>query len=86
MRNETPQEKGIRIFNFYKKELEKLSDESRKIRMICIEYACSFPNINAYKMASSLLASGYNIVYDDSSITERENGKKRKNVENWRVK
>lgn len=86
MRNETPQEKEIRIFDFYKKELEKLSDESRKIRMICIEYVCSFPNINAYKMASSLLASGYNIVYDDSSITERENGKKRKNVENWRVK
>lgn len=86
MRIETPQEKEIRIFNFYKEELEKLSSESRKIRMICIEYACSFPKINAYKMASSLLASGYNIVFDDSSISKRENDKKGKIVENWRVK
>ena len=84
MINETPQEKGIRIFNFYKKELEKLSEESGKIRMVCIEYVCSFPKINAYKMASTLLASGYNIVFDDSSISERENDKKRKKVENWR--
>lgn len=86
MINETPQEKEFRIFNFYKKEFEKLSGESRKIRMICIEYTCSFPKINAYKMASALLSSGYNIVFDDSSISERENDKKRKKVENWRVK
>lgn len=86
MRNETPQEKEIRIFNFYKKELKRLSDENKKIRMICIEYTCSFSKISAYKMASSLLASGYNIVYDDSSISKRENDKKRKIVENWRVK
>ena len=86
MRIETPQEKENRIFNFYKKELEKLSREDGKIRMLCVEYVCSFPNINAYKMASVLLSAGYNIVYNDSSISERENDKKRKKVENWRVK
>lgn len=81
MRKETAQEKEIRMFNLYKKDLEKLGKENGYIRMNVIEYVCSFPQINPYKMAKSLKDSGYNIVYDDSSITKAENEKKRRKVE-----
>ncbi len=79
MRKETAQEKEKRMFNLYKKDLEKLGNEY--IRFNVIEYVCSFPKINPYKMAKSLKDSGYNIVYDDSSITKEENEKKRRKVE-----
>lgn len=77
MMNETAKQKEIRIFNFYKKDLEKLGKENRQIRMICIEYVCSFPKINPFEMAKSLKNSGYNVVFDDSSISKEENEKKR---------
>lgn len=79
MRNETAAEKEKRMFEFYKNDLEKLGNEY--IRFNVIEYVCSFPQINPYKMAKSLKDSGYNIVYDDSSITKEENEKKRRKVE-----
>lgn len=81
MRKETTQEKEKRIFNLYKKDLEKLGDNNGYIRMNVIEYVCSFPKINPYKMAKSLKNSGYNVVFDDSSITMEENEKKRRKVE-----
>lgn len=49
--------------------------------MNVIEYLCSFPSINPYKMAKSLKNSGYSVVFDDSSITKEENEKKRRKVE-----
>lgn len=79
MTNETAEQKEIRMFNFYKKDLEKLGNEYMRFNVI--EYVCSFPQINPYKMAKSLKDSGYNIVYDDSSITKEENEKKRRKVE-----
>ncbi|WP_177974971.1 hypothetical protein [uncultured Eubacterium sp.] len=81
MMNETVNEKEARIFNFYKKDLEKLGKEHGQIRMICIEYACSFPKINPFKMAKTLKDEGYNILFDDSSISIAENEKKRRKVE-----
>lgn len=81
MMGETAEQKKIRIFNLYKKDLEKLGKEHGQIRMICVEYVCSFPKINPFKMAKALKDSGYNIVYDDSSITREENEKKRRKVE-----
>lgn len=81
MRKETAEQKEIRIFNFYKKDLEKLGKEHGQIRMICIEYACSFPKINVFKMAKTLKDDGYNILFDDSSISRAENEKKRRKVE-----
>lgn len=81
MMGETAEQKKIRIFNLYKKDLEKLGKEHGQIRMICVEYVCSFPKINPFKMAKALKDSGYNIVYDDSSITREENEKKRREVE-----
>ena len=48
MMNETVEQKEIRMFNFYKKNLEKLGKENGYIRMNVIEYVCSFPKINAF--------------------------------------
>lgn len=81
MMNETAEQKEIRIFNSYKKDLEKLRKEHGQIRMNCIEYVCSFPKINPFKMAKTLKDDGYNILFDDSSISRTENEKKRRKVE-----
>lgn len=81
MKKETAQEKEIRIFNLYKKDLEKLGNENGYIRMNVIEYVCSFPKINPYKIAKTLKNSGFNVVFDDSSITREENEKKKRKVE-----
>lgn len=83
MTNETAKQKGIRIFNLYKKELEKLGKEHGQIRMICIEYVCSFPKISPFKMAKALKNSGYNVIFDDSTISKAENEKKRRKVEKF---
>lgn len=80
---ETAEQKKIRIFNLYKKDLEKLGKEHGQIRMICIEYVCSFPKINPFKMAKALKDSGYNVVFDDSSISRAENEKKKRKVEKF---
>ena len=42
MLNETKEQKEIRMFNIYKKDLEKLSIDNNSVRFICIEYLCSF--------------------------------------------
>lgn len=83
MMGETAEQKKIRIFNLYKKDLEKLGKEHGQIRMICIEYVCSFPKINPFKMAKALKDGGYNVVFDDSSISRAENEKKKRKVEKF---
>lgn len=83
MMNETAKQKEIRIFNLYKKDLEKLGKEHGQIRMICIEYVCSFPKINPFKMAKALKNSGHNVIFDDSTISRAENEKKRRKVEKF---
>lgn len=80
MLNETKEQKEIRMFNIYKRDLEKLSKDNNYVRFICIEYLCSFPKIDPYKMAASLSAEGIKIVYDDSSISRAENEKKERKV------
>lgn len=80
MMNETAEQKEVRMFNIYKKDLEKLGKENGYIRMNVIEYVCSFPKINAFKMAKALKDGGYNVVFDDSSISRAENEKKRRKV------
>lgn len=80
MLNETKEQREIRIFNFYKKDLEKLSKDNNSVRFICIEYVCSFPEIDPYKMAAVLSAEGIKIIYDDSSISKAENQKKERKV------
>ena len=80
MLNETKEQKEIRMFNFYKKDLEKLSKDNNSVRFICIEYLCGFPKIDPYKMAAVLSAEGIKIIYDDSSISSAENEKKERKV------
>lgn len=80
MRNEAAQEKENRIFNFYKKELTKLGEEHGEIRMIVIEYVCRSPKINPFKMAKQLASESFNIVFDDSSISQKENERKKRKV------
>lgn len=81
MRNETAAQKEKRMFEAYKNDLEKLGDEIGRVRMIVIEYLCSFPEINPYKMAASIVFDGFKVVFDDSSISQKENERKRKAVE-----
>lgn len=80
MLKETAEQKEKRIFDFYKKDLKKLHDKNNQIRFNVIQYACSFPNINPFKMAAILMNDGYKIAFDDSSITESENKKLYKKV------
>ena len=81
MKLETAEEKAARIFNHYKRDLIKLSEQHGQIRYICIEYLCSFPNIDPVKMGAALMLDGYKIVFDDSSIPAAKNAQKRHHVE-----
>ena len=78
MKNETKEQKEIRIFNAYKNRIK--NELGEKVRFICIEYLCKFPKIDPYKMAAVLSAEGIKIVYDDSSISKPENEKKERKV------
>ena len=80
MLNETKEQREIKMFNIYKKDLEKLSKDNNSMRFVCIEYLCSFPKINPYKMAAALSADGIKIIYDDSTISAKENNKKERKV------
>lgn len=81
MRKETAQEKKNRIFEIYKKDLEKMGKDNGQIRMIVIEYLCRFLELDPFKMAKILINNGYSIVFDDSTITKAENEAKRRKVE-----
>ena len=76
MRNETAAEKEKRMFEFYKSDLERLGKEVGFVRMNVVEYVCSFPKINPYKMAASIIFDGFKVVFDDSSISQEENARK----------
>lgn len=81
MRNETAAQKEKRMFIFYKSDLEKLGKEVGSVRMNVVEYVCSFPEIAPYKMAAAIVSDGFEVLFDDSSISRRENERKRKAVE-----
>lgn len=79
---ETLDEQKERILNLYKKDLIKTAFEEGKVRFICIEYLCkNSMHLNAYDMAVSILKDGYKILFDDSSITQKENEIKKRKVE-----
>ena len=65
-RIETAEEKQQRIFNSYKNRLIKESNGSTRFNVI--EYLCSFPKIDPFVMAASLIKEGIAIAFDDSSI------------------
>lgn len=81
---ETPEEKENRIFNHYKNDLIKLYKQYGSIRFNVIQYVCSFPKIDPFRMAHTLMMGNYNVVFDDSSITKKENEKLKKQVLNYK--
>lgn len=79
--NITLHEKKSRIFDtYYERIIEERYFPDRPIRYSVIEYLCSFPKINPVFMARRLANSGYEIAFDDTSITQHENNKKRREV------
>lgn len=81
MKIETSQEKHRKIFEHYYERLCKNNYYAdRPIRYSVIEYLCSFPKINPVYMARELNDKGYEIVFNDTSITQSENNKKRREV------
>ncbi len=68
-------------FEFYKKRLVKACGEHGRFRFNVIEYVCSFPAIDPVEMAVALRKDGFEIVFDDASISHKENVKKHYAVE-----
>lgn len=81
MRIETEEQKKSRIFEHYKQYIKKPVNKGGCIRFIVIEYIVRLTDIDPFKMAAELKKDGYIIAFDDSSISESENERKRKAVE-----
>lgn len=79
-KEETPEEKENRIFNFYKNNIIKLYKQNKQVYFNVIQYVCSHTKIDPFKMAAVLMSENYNVVFDDSSISKAENEKLRKQV------
>ena len=60
------------LFQSYKKDLSK-ENLRGEIRYNVIQYLCHFPKIDPDEMAASLIKDGHNVVFDDSSISQKEN-------------
>lgn len=69
------------LFVFYKKKLVNECSEHGRFRFNVIEYLCGFPGIDPVEMAVALKKDGFEIVFDDSSISHKENVKKHYAVE-----
>ena len=78
---ETEEQKKSRIFDHYKQYIKKPVNKGGCIRFIVIKYVVRLTDIDPFKMAAELKKDGYIIAFDDSSISERENERKRKAVE-----
>ena len=83
MIKETLQEKEERMFEDYKKQLEK---GFNYVRFNVIEYQCHFPKIDPYKMAIAIKKDGLSILFDDSSISIKENLQKERKFMNLYLK
>lgn len=66
-------DKNKRTFEHYKSRLIRESHNADGIRFNVIQYLCQFPGIDPVEMAASLQNDGYNILFDDSSITKAAN-------------
>lgn len=76
------EDKEKRIFRSYRNDLVRLAKTSNQLRFLAIQYVCSFPKIDPYKMAVSLAADGLEIVFDDSAISKAENAKAQRKFQN----
>lgn len=78
---ETTEEQKERVFNHYKNRLTtEVAGKTGILRFNCIEYLCGFPEIDPFAMAASITKEGIVILYDDSSISRKENKKKERKV------
>lgn len=69
-----------RIFGSYKRDLirtAEISGRPQELRYNCIQYVCQFPGIDPAEMAASLQNDGFTILFDDSSISAKENAANR---------
>ena len=81
MKDETLHEKKLRIFDtYYERIIKERYFPDRPIRYSVIEYLCSFPKINPVYMARRLANSGYEIAFDDTSISQSANNRKKMEV------
>ena len=72
-----------RMFAIYKRDLirtAKISGTPQELRYNCIQYLCQFPGIDPAEMAASLQNDGFTILFDDSSISAKENAANRASV------
>lgn len=72
-----------RLFLFVKQRLisECAAVNPDGIRFNCIEYLCSFRDIDPVEMAADLQNDGHTILFDDSSISRAENQHKKAKVQ-----
>ena len=74
------EDKASRIFGSYKRDLirtAEISGRPQELRYNCIQYVCQFPGIDPAEMAASLQNDGFTILFDDSSISAKENAANR---------
>lgn len=82
MLNETAEQKEKRIFESYKKDLMINANFGGQdwTRFLVVQYVCSFPKIDPYKMAAALVAEGIRIIFDNSAISKAENEKQERKL------
>lgn len=81
---ETTEEQKERVFQEYKNRLTtevRNASKSERIRFSVVEYLCSFPKIDPFVMATSIIKDGITILFDDTSISKKENERKKRKVD-----
>ncbi len=81
---ETIEEQKERIFQHYKNRLTtevRNASKNENIRFNVVEYLCGFPKIDPFVTTASLVKDGISILYDDTSISKKENEMKKRKVE-----
>ena len=82
-RAETTEEQKERVFNHYKNRLiteVREASQNQNLRFNGIEYLCSFPEIDPFVMAASIIKDGITILFDDTSISKKDNQAKERKV------
>lgn len=80
---ETTEEQKERVFQAYKNRLTtevRNASKNEDIRFNVIEYLCKFPEIDPFVMAASIIKDGITILFDDTSISKKDNQAKKRKV------
>lgn len=72
------------MFEAYKRRLmtegAKPGEVKQWTRYNVVQYLCSFPALDADKMAAALIREGIDVRFDDSSISAADNAKRQRRV------